>query len=150
MKKINKKRYEEEKRIDKLFQNLSNIGLILLILIIMPISTYANSNTNYNVNTKNNQNYCNRFEVNLENNVKIENNIIKSSKINSKKENEFKLEDAEIQIMMNTRGTLISSHSISDFNNNPVYIIKIKENNKMKTYLVEKEENPKLIEEENI
>jgi len=147
------------KKLKLIKKNTQIISSILLLIIILPISTYANQNTitkNTNNIRNENENSCYSCKIEIENGKTQKNNFNLnknnlSNKINNndKNNNNYTLEDAEIEVLMNIRGILIKTHTITDFKNNPVYIITIKEENKLKTFIVEKDQKPKLIDIEN-
>lgn len=75
----------------------------------------------------------------------VENYDVQTEGLNQK--SNINLEDAEILIMMNTRGEeILASHMIHNFNQEEVFFITIKENNYINTYLVEQDGSYELVE----
>ncbi len=126
-----------KKMIEK--DKLIAINFILLLFVLSPYYVHATENTlSKNTHPDITTDYStNNYENSLDN------IILKSEK----KEN-LTLENAEIYLMMRTRGTLVSSHVIHNFNDEDVYIITIKENGILKTYLIEQDSTIKLVETE--
>lgn len=63
------------------------------------------------------------------------------------KTSNLKLEDAEILVMMNSRGILQSSHTIHNLKDEEVFLITVIDDNILRTYLVEQDEKIELVEE---
>jgi len=77
-------------------------------------------------------------------------NFTRDDRIEASSTQQLTLESAEIMLMMENRGELYSSHIIHNLNNEEVFIITIKEDELLKTYLIEQSGSMELVEESRI
>lgn len=97
------------------------LSLLLLVISVTPSMIYASDDT-----------------------------FTKDYRIGTTSTQKLTLDNAEIIIMMNYRGELYSSKMIHNLNNEEVFIITIKEDGFLRTYLIEQDESIELIEENKI